>query len=222
MEGYVDYFERADKILSYKQLLKPKYSPSTSPGVYAWYFDDLPPYVPVTGCSKHRKGLLFKKSWTLLYIGKAKSNLSERIIDEHFDGTLVRGVAMSTLRLSLGCLLLNKLNTYLWKPPDFPRRQYTFGRTGEKKLTQWIKKHARVAYVRTKHTEELEGKAIKYYTLPLNIKDNTHFFRDPLKQLRRDLKGCAEFLDSKKKPKNQSRKAYKEFVKECKKLGIRK
>lgn len=220
MEGYVDYFERADKILSYKQLSEQKYSPSTSPGVYGWFFDDLPPYVPTTGCSVHREGLVSKKNWILLYIGKA-SNLSERILHEHFDGALVRGKAMSSLRQSLGCLLCKELNIYLWKYPDFPKREYTFGSRGEKKLTKWMKKHTRVAYVRTEHTEELEKEAINYYTLPLNTEGNTHFFPDPLKQLKKDLRNCAKFYGA-NAPKKDVKKAYKKFVKQCKALGIKK
>lgn len=220
----VKYFEQPDKSLSFRRLLKPKNFPPDSSGVYGVFFDswELPPYVPCIDCSFYNRGWWrYKKSWMLLYVGKT-SNLRESIINEHHLGHLVRDKAMSSLRQSLGCLLSQKLKICLWKFPDFPRREYTFDEEGEAKLTKWIINHARIAWVETKDYIELGKKVIGRYTLPLNTEGNVHFFIEPLQQLIKDMKECAKFLASIKKPKREVRKAYKRFVKECKRLGISK
>jgi hypothetical protein len=79
------------------------------PGVYAWYFREAPPGVPVEGCHRH-DGL------PLRYVGispskpptngklPSKQSLAKRI-RYHFAGN----AEGSTLRLALGCLLADKL-----------------------------------------------------------------------------------------------------------------
>ena len=221
IESDVYYFSYPYKILSYRQLYKPKNYPLKLSGVYGWYFDELPPYVPKDDCTYIKTGLWpFRTKWWLLYIGKA-SNLSQRLLLEHYEGDLVRGKAMSSLRQTLGCLLCKELGLYLWKYKDFPKREYTFGNEGEEKLSKWMTKHARVAYVLTEDIVELEEEAIDYYTLPLNSQGNTHFFINPSNYLKLLLKKAAPYVD-RKKPKKATKKAYKQFVKECKRLGIKK
>src|SRR3989304_44045 len=105
MEDDIGYFSKPDKLYSLKELKKNNLPPDSS-GIYGWYFDRLPPFVPPVGCTvvKDKEGWIFKNRWTLLYIGKAK-NLKERIVDYHIDGKHYPEGTMSTLRLSLGCLL---------------------------------------------------------------------------------------------------------------------
>src|SRR4051794_14767763 len=74
------------------------------PGVYAWYFREVPSFVDITGCLEHA-GL------RLLYVGispkappkngkpPSRQTLRSRI-RSHFRGN----ASGSTLRLSLGCL----------------------------------------------------------------------------------------------------------------------
>jgi len=212
---HIVYFACPKEIWSAKDFRKSP--PPSSSGVYGWYFDcyELPPHVPYIECSVREDGWwLFKKYWILLYIGKA-SNLRERIVDEHLQGNLVRGKAQSSLRQSVGCLLCKRLGINLWKYPDFPRREYTFGYEGEKKLSDWIKKHTRVAWVETANASELEEDTIEYYTLPLNTQGNVHWFIDLLKTLKKGLRDCSPFLDF-KPSKRAIRKTYKKFVKRCK------
>ena len=76
--------------------------PPSVPGIYAWFFKEIPTGVPVSGC-------VTKDSLTLLYVGispdkigkpNSQQNLRKRITT-HFKGN----AEGSTLRRSLGALL---------------------------------------------------------------------------------------------------------------------
>jgi hypothetical protein len=83
------------------------------PGVYAWYFREVPPGVPVQGCRTH-------DGVPLLYVGispskpptngklPSRESVAKRL-RYHFAGN----AAGSTLRLTLGCLLADKLGIML-------------------------------------------------------------------------------------------------------------
>jgi hypothetical protein len=49
-------------LLSRQDVLSRPSATPKAPGVYAWYFDQIPPSVPITGCVQH-------EGKTLLYIG---------------------------------------------------------------------------------------------------------------------------------------------------------
>jgi hypothetical protein len=126
------------------------------PGVYAFYFDEPPPGIDPAGC--HR----YDGRW-LLYVGKA-TRLRRRLGND-----LVRNAAVSTLRLSLGCLLSDKLGLQLQRLPT-GKRNFA---AGEKQITDWIAKHTLVAWVATEHAAKLERAIItSAICLPLNIEDN--------------------------------------------------
>jgi len=203
------YFMAPEKIMSLTELYKSDLR-SVS-GVYGWYFRKIPPHIPTKECEYKRR---WGRKWTLLYIGRAASNLRERIIDEHFEGKLVRGSAQSSLRLSLGCLLCRKKRIYLWKYPDFPKREYTFGHKGEQKLSEWMADYARVAWRECPNYIELEEQAIDEYTLPLNTENNKRPF-EPLRILKKSLRQIAPVVGS-KEPHKATREAYKDFRKKCK------
>jgi len=220
VEKDILYFASPKKVMSPKNLMKSP--PPSSSGIYGWYFDyvimKLPPYVPTTLCTPCETGSWWcfnKRYWMLLYIGKA-SNLRERIVDEHLLGKPVRGKTISSFRQSVGCLLCKKLRINLWKYPDFPQREYTFGDKGEQNLTYWMWEHIGVAWVETENIDELEKHAIASYVLPLNTKGNTHWFIEPLRALKKDLRGCTPFLGG-KRPRREVRRAYKKFKRLCKK-----
>jgi len=205
------YFMAPEKIMSLCELYKSDLR-SVS-GVYGWYFRKIPPHIPTKECEYTRR---WGRKWILLYIGRASTNLRGRIIDEHFEGGLVRGSAQSSLRQSLGCLLCRKLRIYLWKYPDFPKREYTFGYEGEQKLSRWMADYARVAWRESPNCVELEEQAIDEYTLPLNTEGNKRPF-DPLKILKKSLRQIAPVVGY-KEPRKAARKAYKDFKKNCKLL----
>ncbi|MEB3205531.1 MAG: hypothetical protein VKP57_12630, partial [Candidatus Sericytochromatia bacterium] len=106
-----------------------------SPGLYAWYFRDLPSLVPLDRCVRHR-------GYALAYLGIAPSRASSSStlrtrLRMHFRGN----AGGSTLRLSLGCLLRDDLALSL-----LPTRSPRFG-SGERVLSAWMAEHARVAWV---------------------------------------------------------------------------
>lgn len=209
IEADVNYFAKPDKIFSLKDLRKKGLPPSES-GVYGWYFDEPPDYVPTTNCE--RKWVWFKR-WWLLYIGQAK-DLEDRILDYHIKGKHYAEGTMSSFRLSLGCLLSDKYGLNLYYPPE------SFAKK-DKKLNNWLKKHARVTWIETENIDAIEKKAIDRYTLPLNHKYNEHPLKSPLSNLRAEFKNIAR--NSVRRPKKKHfRKAYKRFVRQCKALGIKK
>ena len=116
--------------------------PPSVPGVYAWFFKDVPGSVPVDGC-------ITKDSLTLLYVGishdeigktSSKQNLRSRITT-HFRGN-GKG---STLRRSLGVLLTGL--------SGFPLRRVDSGRlmtlthNGERWLDDWMADNAFVCWL---------------------------------------------------------------------------
>jgi hypothetical protein len=140
--------------------------------VYAWYFRELPPGVPVDGCHRHQ-------GMPLLYVGispsrpptngKAPSEQSlAKRIRYHFAGNSFG----STLRLTLGCLLVDRLDVKLTRVGS--GRRYTFTNPGEIRLDDWMDKNALVCWVEHPRPWELEEELLKTLSLPLNIDGNDH------------------------------------------------
>ncbi|MBY4111112.1 hypothetical protein HQO82_19310 [Rhodococcus fascians] len=150
-------------------LTKPCPVPAT-PGVYGWWFDQLPASdIDTTGCHK-RDGL------TLLYAGispskpptngkaPSRQNIRKRI-RYHYKGNAYG----STLRLTLGSLLSEELGIQL--------RVVGSGRLhfheGEWAINDWMDKHAFVSWVAHPEPWVLEDDLIESYDLPLNLMGNT-------------------------------------------------
>ena len=135
-------------------------------GLYAWFFKEIPPSVPLDGC-------VAKDGMTLLYVGispkdeTSTQNLRKRITN-HYRGN----AEGSTLRLTLGTLLLEQ--------SDFPLRRVgsgkrmTFTHLGEQWLDEWMDENAFVAWVKHQAPWEVESEIFEDLSLPLNIKDNDH------------------------------------------------
>ncbi len=135
-------------------------------GVYAWYFREPPPSVPVHGCHQ-REGL------TLLYVGispknaQSRQNLRKRIT-YHYRGN----AEGSTLRLTLGTLLASESDYPLRRVGS--GRRMTFTHLGEQWLDGWLERNAFVCW--TEHPEpwHLEHELLAAHNLPLNIQGNRH------------------------------------------------
>ena len=182
----VSYFFHPNQLWTPADILR---EPSRIPklkGLYGWYFAPALPAVPFEGCV--RSG-----NWTLLYVGIAGQNAQSKEdlrtrIKEHLKGK-ARG---STLRLSLGCLLQHELDL-------IPQRygcgkRIWFGEIGEARLTQWMRLHARVAWIVDDEPWEIEVPAIESYSLPLNIEHNAaHQFSSVLKAIRKACKQEAKY-----------------------------
>lgn len=154
-----------------------------SAGVYAWYFRQLPPKVSRGGC-------VTAHGATLLYVGispkrpptngtaPSRQSLRSRI-RYHYRGN----AAGSTLRLTLGCLLAPVLGTRLRRVGSGER--FTFA-CQEEVLSDWMERHALVAWYPTAAPWELEEQLIASIPLPLNLDQNhEHPFHATLSQVRR-------------------------------------
>ena len=126
---------RPHRLYSRAEILSRPCPVPAEPGLYGWYFREIPPGVPTEGCT-NAEGL------TLLYVGispkapprngrtPSRENLAKRLRNH------MRGNASgSTLRLTLGCLLAEVLRIRL--------RQVGSGRRltladGEERLSKWL------------------------------------------------------------------------------------
>jgi hypothetical protein len=141
------------------------------PGVYAWYFDEVPSGVPTRDCQTSRAG-------TLLYVGispkapsrdglrQSRQNLRTRI-RYHYRGN----AAGSTLRLTLGSLLGDELDITLRRVGSGQRLTFS---DGEATLSEWMSAHARVCWLATRRPWLTESRLISTVSLPLNLDQNKH------------------------------------------------
>ena len=141
------------------------------PGVYGWWFRELPAEIDTRECVS-RDGL------TLLYAGispkeppkngraPSKQSLRSRI-QTHYTGK----AEGSTLRRSLGCLLATKLDVEL--------RQYGSGTRlyfglGERELSSWMDRNAFVSWLAMPQPWLFEHEILGTLDLPLNLDKNQH------------------------------------------------
>ena len=157
------------------------------PGVYAWFFKKIPPQVPVDGCR-------LLDNMTLLYVGispkepprigsgPSKQTLRSRL-QYHYRGN----AEGSTLRLTLGCLLAERLGIQLRRVGSGKRMTFTI--RGEEKLSAWMEVNAFVNWVVVDEPWKLEDHLIRTLSLPLNLQDNgKHPFYPVLTEIRRRAK----------------------------------
>jgi hypothetical protein len=145
-------------------------------GIYAWYFREPPPGVPVADCIVH-------DACPLLYLGIAPSGPASRSSLQKRIKTHIRGNASSsTLRLSLGCLLSAHLGIQLRRVG--PTERFTFAE-GESKLSAWLAQNARVTWVVVEEPWQFEPALISRVSLPLNLGENAaHAFSQVLSGVR--------------------------------------
>jgi hypothetical protein len=163
-------------------LSKPSPAPEV-PGVYSWFFKEIPGITPADKC-------ITKNDLTLLYIGispknsNSNENLRKRVT-YHFRGN----AAGSTLRLTLGVLLAEKSGFPLRRIGSGKRM--TFTHLGEQWLDNWMEKNAFVCWIEHPEPWKLELELIESLPLPLNIQDNHHPFSIELSNLRKEAKRMA-------------------------------
>ena len=128
------------------------------PGVYALF---LTPRGALPGIAEPGSGALYIRS---------SSNLAQREFDTHF---AAGETGFSTVRRSLGALLRDELSL---KPG--PRgtgtsktnyTNYRFDEEGERRLTDWMREHLRVAVVATSSPPEVEAELIAVAHPLLNL-----------------------------------------------------
>ena len=158
------------------------------PGIYAWYFSEIPPGVPTRGV--HRLGDGF-----LLYAGispkkprqedgKASSGTLRSRLRSHYRGN----ASQSTLRLTLGSLLHNELDIQLQQSNS---GRFTFG-DGEGVLSEWMSEHASVCWAVHPEPWLVESAFILSVPLRLNLDQNKNSdFHTQLTQARAEQRALA-------------------------------
>jgi len=159
----------------------------SAPGVYAWWFRQIPADIDVSGCEQ-RDGM------TLLYVGisptpppkngkpPSTQDLRKRV-KYHF-GAGRADAEGSTLRKTLGVLLVKELGTQLRRVGTGKRRTFAGGETA---LNQWMADNVQVSWVVRPEPWVLEDQLIATLDLPLNPRAKTpNPFHAQLKVLLRD------------------------------------
>ena len=140
------------------------------PGVYAWWFREIPPGLVTGKCLTH-------DDLTLLYVGispkrppkegrSSRQTLRTRI-RYHYRGN----AEGSTLRLTLGCLLSERLGLCLYRVGSGKRMTFC---EGEAVLSDWMASNAFVSWMVATEPWITEAGLIKSVNLPLNIDQNAH------------------------------------------------
>lgn len=171
------------ELLSVAGLLADRSKAPDEPGIYAWWFKDALPEVPLDGT-------LSLDDHHLLYVGiaprkpsasgsESRSTLRRRILRNHLGHRL----ASSTLRRSLAMLLKGGLDL------DISRNaanKLVMPRSHEDRLTDWMIANAALTILPTAKPWELEAALIHQGpALPLNLAGSSHPFRQRLSGLRR-------------------------------------
>ena len=139
-----------------------------SSGIYAWYFDDIPPGIQTNGL--HRLDDRF-----LLYAGispkkprredgKPSSGTLRSRLRSHYRGN----ASQSTLRLTLGSLLHEKLGIQLEQSAS---GRFTFG-DGESALSDWMAMHTWVCWALHPEPWLVESAFMVAVPLRLNLDQN--------------------------------------------------
>ena len=155
------------ELYSRRKILATTSLPPSVPGVYAWFFKDIPGDISVYDC-------VTKDSLTLLYVGispdkigkpNSRQNLRRRITT-HFQGN----AEGSTLRRSLGVLLAQTSGYPLRRVGSGKRMTLTH--SGEQWLDDWMTENAFVCWLEHQAPWEFEEELLGSLSLPLNIKGN--------------------------------------------------
>lgn len=185
MEHLINKLIHPTKVYTRTEVLLRDSPVPRSPGVYSWFFKEIPPGVPLEKCVEY-DGL------HLLYVGispkkpqrmgkPSKQNLRTRI-KNHYQGN----AEGSTLRLTLGCLLSEKLGIELSRVGNGKRMTF---HEGEEKLSNWMSENAYVSWVVHEEPWRVEEQAIRQLSLPLNLRGNErHPFHRTLTSIRRSMK----------------------------------
>lgn len=163
-----------------------------SAGVYGWWFEEIPPGVPIESC-------MVRDGRTLLYVGispkafprngvKPSSESLRTRVRYHYGGN----AEASTLRLSLGVLLAPVIGTQLRRVGSGKRRTFS---KGEEALSAWMGEHAFVTWLDVPAPWELEERLIGHLDLPLNLAGySSHPFHSELAVMRKAARQVADSL----------------------------
>lgn len=180
---------RPDRVYSRAEVLAKESPVPKMPGVYAWYFRNMPKEVPLNGC-------ITFKTLSLLYIGISPKKpplnkpASKQTIFDRIRYHMQGNAEGSTLRLTLGCILADSLNIKLRRVGSGKR--ITFA-DGESKLSEWMSNNAFVVWEACPEPWKLEEYLISTLSLPLNLDQNgRHSYHQTLSELRKKARDNAK------------------------------
>lgn len=176
------------RLFSREEVLRSPCPVPASPGVYAWFFRNVPEVVPTSGCVEY-DGL------RLLYVGISPRVATSTQTLRHRVRYHYRGNAEgSTLRRTLGILLTPESGFPLRRVGTNGRRM-TFTNVGERWLDGWLLENAFVTWVVQDEPWVLEEELMRTVSLPLNLQGNRHHpFSTSLSNLRRGANAHAHEL----------------------------
>lgn len=180
------------KLWSREEVVDARPSPvPQSAGVYAWYFRSLPGPIDVAASHHHSRlpllyvGIAPKKPYA---DGRTSSSTLRQRVTYHYRGN----AEGSTLRLTLGCLLSDRLGIELRRVGTGKRRTFS---NGEQALSEWMQANAFVCWVDHPEPWSLEEELIARYDLPLNLDQNRrNAFHPELTAVRKAAKARADTL----------------------------
>ena len=175
MHTVVDALLSPSRICSRSEFLARSCPVPKEGGIYAWYFRELPPAVPCCRVPEF-KGL------KLLYIGTSPATANSRNnLRRRIRADFNRNASCSTLRMTLGCLLADKLSIVVRRAGG----RLTFGE-GEAKLSDWMEANAYVAWVEHERPWSIEEEIIRKVSPLLNLDHNKEScFHRELSEIRR-------------------------------------
>ncbi|MHA6694624.1 GIY-YIG nuclease family protein [Homoserinimonas sp. A520] len=183
--GTVNPLSNAGRVLSPEFLTKlvDVHTAPREKGVYAWWFTPSALSVPTNGYA-------MAEGRELLYAGIAPRKPSSAGIESasrlraRLTTHARKDASRSTLRLSLGVLLLDELGLTL----GMHRGRLNWGPEGELELTRWMNEHARISWVVDDEPWELESELLAGISLPLNVDGRSDAFAVSLSERRRQLR----------------------------------
>ncbi len=132
-------------------------------GVYAWFFE--PSKLGIRGGYYE----VLVEGYALLYVGMVPSRRdSKKRLKDRLRAHLRNTARQSTLRLSLGALLMEKLSL---DPQPRADGRVDFGET-ESTLTGWLGEHGHVAWMFHPAPWQIEGSLVRALGVPLNLYGN--------------------------------------------------
>jgi hypothetical protein len=151
-------------------------------GLYGWWFDDALPSVP-------RLETLRRDGRCLLYVGiapnGAKGTTGKRTLRDRLKNHCRGPVASSTVRLTLLTIIGEELSISCWRSP---KGKVIISKGDEKRLTEWMNAHMRVAWMPHPTPWLVETELLHSgLRLPLNISGSNGEFVTSLKSSRSRL-----------------------------------
>ena len=156
-------FRESERRFPARSVLAGEVRVPAEPGVYAWFFE--PARLGIRG--GYYEVLVGGEA--LIYVGMvpSRSDVKKKLRDR-MRNHLRNSARQSTLRLSLGALLIDKIPL---EPVAYGDGRVDFGAT-EPVLTSWIAEHGHVSWMPHPSPWQIEGSLVRALGVPLNLYGN--------------------------------------------------